>query len=84
MNQTNSTVNLDENFSAIPVDNKEEEYIFLDKNTRVGSIEKIFHDYAEKRKKLSAIFLTNSGNSDTPIEGIITAWDLPLISEQTA
>lgn len=82
LSNTNNSIDLTTKISDVSIDTHESEYIFMDKNSLVSSIEKVFHDYAIKRKKLGAIFLTKSGSASDPIEGIITAWDMPLISEQ--
>ncbi len=66
----------------IPIDTKSSEYLFIANDTPVSAIEAHFREYSKKRKKLGAIFLTQSGTQDDPINGIITAWDLPLIYEQ--
>jgi len=66
----------------IPIDTKSSEYLFVKNDTPVSAIENHFREYSQKRKKLGAIFLTRTGKPDTPIEGIITTWDLPMIYEQ--
>ncbi len=74
---------LDKNIeiSQIAIDTKNLEYIFLKNKTPLHDIEKFFQEYSRNRKKLGAIFLTKSWKSSDTIEGIITAWDLPMIGE---
>lgn len=67
----------------IQIDTKNSEYLFIPNDTRVSNIDEYFREYSKNRKKLWAIFLTKSGTPKDPIDGIITAWDLPLIYEKS-
>lgn len=82
MNAQKYLINKDITLAEISIDTKQSEYIFIKSNSKVTEIDEYFQEYSEKRKKLWAIFLTKSGTSDDPIEGIITAWDLPMIYGQ--
>lgn len=67
----------------VTIDTKNSEYLFIRSDTAVSEIEGFFREYSKNRKKLWAIFLTKSGTTKDTIEGIITAWDMPMIYEQT-
>lgn len=63
----------------IIIDTKQSEYLFIPSQTPISQIDRYFMEYSESRKKLGAIFLTQSWDPMDPIEGIITPWDLPLV-----
>ncbi len=67
----------------VAIDTKNSEYLFIPNETKVSDIDEYFREYSKNRKKLGAIFMTKSGTPKDPIDGIITAWDLPLIYEKT-
>jgi hypothetical protein len=67
----------------VAIDTKNSEYLFIPNETKVSDIDEYFREYSKNRKKLGAIFMTKSGAPKDPIDGIITAWDLPLIYEKT-
>lgn len=63
----------------VVIDTSHHEYIFIPSDCPVSSIEWFFSEYSNNRKKLGAIFLTETGDENEWIDGIITAWDLPRI-----
>ncbi len=63
----------------VTIDTSHHEYIFIPSDSPVSSIESYFSEYTKDRKKLGAIFLTKTGDENEWIDGIITAWDLPMI-----
>lgn len=80
-NNPNNHINTDTLLKDIAIDTKKREYIFIKNSTPVAQVEHFFREYSQKRQKLWAIFLTKSWKSSDTIEGIITAWDLPMIGE---
>ncbi len=68
MNREKYLIDKNVTLSEISIDTKQSEYIFIESSSRVTEIDEHFQEYSEKRKKLGAIFLTKSGNSDDPIE----------------
>ena len=63
----------------IMIDTTHHEYVFIPSDSPVSSIESYFSSYMKERKKLGAIYLTASGDENEWIDGMVTAWDLPLI-----
>ena len=56
-------------------------YKFLSKTTDVFNIQAAFLFFVSEHKRLGAVFITERGKEDEKILGIITAWDLPKITE---
>lgn len=61
--------------------NNDNEYRFVKPNTDVFTIQDMFEDALKRGKRLSAIFVTNSGKQTEGLLGIITAWDLSRIKK---
>lgn len=62
-------------------DDKYSGYEFARPDTDAYTIRQYFLSFTREKKRLGAVFLTKSGTDKDPIEGIITAWDLPKIAE---
>jgi hypothetical protein len=62
-------------------DNKFNSYKFMDTKTDVFTIRQAFISFTKEKMRLGAIFLTRTGHKNEKIQGIITPWDLPKISE---
>lgn len=61
----------------IPIERHESElFVFIPRNTLVIEIEDIFQSQLERGKRLSAVFITETGKSTEKILGMITAWDI--------
>ncbi len=60
-------------------DNKFNSYHFMDTKTDVFTVKQAFTSFTEEKMRLGAIFLTEHGQKNEKIQGIITAWDLPKI-----
>jgi len=39
------------------------------------------HQHSNEKKRLGAVFITATGAENEPIEGVVTAMDLPKLSE---
>jgi CBS domain-containing protein len=62
-------------------DNKFNSYRFMDIETDVFTVKQAFTSFTKEKMRLGAIFLTQTGQKNEKIQGIITAWDLPKISK---
>ena len=62
-------------------DNKFNSYKFMNIETDVFTIKRAFTSFTEEKMRLGAIFLTQNGQKNEKIQGIITAWDLPKINQ---
>lgn len=61
----------------IPLDNHESEYFeFVPKGATVVDVEELFIEDIKNRKRLSAVFVTETGLAGEEILGLITPWDL--------
>ncbi len=61
----------------IPIEKHESEFFeFVPKNILVIDIEEMFQKELVNRKRLSVVFLTESGKPSEKILGLITAWDV--------
>lgn len=61
----------------IPIDkHKSELFMFVPKNTLIIEIEDMFQNQLDEGKRLSAIFITETGKSTERVLGMITAWDV--------
>ena len=56
-------------------DHSDNEYMFIKPSTDVFTIQDMFNSALERGKRLSAIFVTNTGKETESLLGIITAWD---------
>jgi predicted transcriptional regulator len=65
-------------------DDKYNAYRFVDKDKDAFSIREDFIQYMSKNKRLSAVFVTDSGSPQQDILGIITAWDIHKLGEYVA
>lgn len=61
-------------------DSKFNSYRFMNIETDVFTVRQAFTSFTEEKMRLGAIFLTEHGQKNEKIQGIITAWDLPKIS----
>lgn len=65
----------------VPLENSNDQFLFVDKSTSVYDIEQYFLKYASNHKRLGAIFVTENGQQDQPIIWLVTALDLPSLSD---
>lgn len=66
----------------VPLQNGNDEYLFIDTKMNVYQIEEVFSQHIQKRTRLGAVFITQHGREDEEIEGILTAIDLPTINDR--
>lgn len=70
-------VKIEEFIDFIPLEKHESEFFeFVPKNKLVIDIEEMFQKELINRKRLSVVFITESGKPTEKILGIITAWDV--------
>ena len=55
------------------------DFIFLPKNTLILDVRQYFDTALRQGRRLGAVFVTKTGKNSEPIEGMLTAWDLPRI-----
>ncbi len=55
---------------------KGERYMFVSADTSIVTVRKAFQRYTERNRRLSAVFVTQSGAEDEPLICIITPWDV--------
>lgn len=63
-------------------DDKFNSYQFLPESIDVFTVKRAFTSFTKEKKRLGAIFLTENGQKQEKILGIVTAWDLPKIGKQ--
>ena len=62
------------------IENRPNEYFkFVSKNENAYLIKQWFKEAIGEKKRLGAVFVTETGQKDEKIIGIITSWDLPRI-----
>ncbi len=54
-------------------------YKFVSQDTSAFAVREAFTTFLSEKKKLEAVLVTQTGNPQEHIKGIITAWDLPKI-----
>ena len=61
----------------LPIDKHNSEYfIFVSKNASVMDVEELFQAELKEHRRLGVVFITENGNPNQKILGIITAWDM--------
>jgi hypothetical protein len=65
-------------------DDKYSGYRFIKPDTDIYTVRDFFLSFISEKKRLGAVFITPSGNSQQEILGIITAWDMSKIGSQFA
>ena len=55
---------------------KGERYMFASADASIVTVRKAFQRYTERNRRLSAVFVTQSGAADEPLICIITPWDV--------
>ncbi|WP_461207592.1 CBS domain-containing protein [Clostridium sp. DL1XJH146] len=61
----------------IPINKHEsEKFIFVSKNILVTEVEELFQKELNNKKRLSVIFITETGKPTEKLLGLITAWDV--------
>ncbi|USN54253.1 MAG: CBS domain-containing protein [Candidatus Peribacteria bacterium] len=65
----------------VPLENSNDFFVFVDKEKSIYDIEHLFATNFKEHKRLGAVFVTEHGTPNEPIEGILTAMDLPALSE---
>jgi len=63
----------------IPLHKNTNEYLFITKDKNIYEIDEIFTKRRMERKRLWAVFITETGKQTEKILWIITAWDVALI-----
>ena len=61
-------------------DSKFNSYKFMSMETDIFTVKQAFTSFTEEKMRVGAIFLTENGNKNEKIQGIITAWDLPKMN----
>ena len=56
------------------------DYEFVPRSTIVLDVKKRFEFALQEGRRLGAVFVTKTGKTTEPIEGIVTAWDFPRLS----
>ena len=61
----------------LPVDNHQSEFFkFVPKSALLIEIQELYEDELKSNLRLGAVFITNSGNQNEKLLGLITAWDI--------
>lgn len=60
--------------------NTNNDYEFVPRNTIVLDVKKRFEIALSEGRRLGAVFVTKTGKTSEPIEGVVTAWDFPRLS----
>lgn len=60
----------------LPVDRHIENYAFVDQNTTSLQARRMFETIRGKNKRLSVIFITETGSREEPLLGMLTPWDV--------
>ncbi len=61
----------------LPLDNHPSEFFkFVPKSALLIEIQELFEDELKSNLRLGAVFITNSGNQNEKLLGLITAWDI--------
>jgi CBS domain-containing protein len=63
-------------------DDKYSTYTFVTRNASAYAIRDEFLSSVEEQKRIGAVFVTETGEKNEKLLGIITAWDLPKIDNQ--
>lgn len=81
-NNFNNPKNL-ENFkvSQLPINQKNQGYIFVDKMENVYRIDKYFTEKKDNNEQLWAVFITETGNPNEEVLWVITSWDTALVDK---
>lgn len=53
-----------------------EEFLFISKDENIYDVEDRFKDYFNKNKRIGCIYITEHGNKEEKILGMLTAWDI--------
>jgi CBS domain-containing protein len=53
-----------------------ESFAFLPRAANLGDVYQVFNDAIKVRKRIGVLFITEHGNPQQKVLGIITAWDL--------
>jgi hypothetical protein len=65
-------------------DDKYSGYRFIKPETDVFTVRDFFLSFISEKKRLGAVFITKSGDEQSEITGVITAWDMSKISKEVA
>ena len=65
----------------IPLENINDEFQFISWQTSIYDIEQLFSVRGKEHKRLGAVFMTEKGKKNEPIVGIITAMDIPQLTD---
>jgi len=62
---------------AIKIENHSmEDFEFISRRKNIYDVEDMFKDYFSKNKRLGCIYITQNGNKNESILGMLTAWDI--------
>lgn len=62
---------------AIKIENHSmEDFVFISKYKTIYDVEDLFKDYFRRNKRLGCIYITEHGNKNEEILGMLTAWDV--------
>ncbi len=62
--------------------NPQERFLFVPKNTTVVDVENHFNQHHQQEQRLEVIFITEHGEADEELLGMITIWDLSKVNGQ--
>lgn len=65
----------------LPLEHEDNRYAFVDKRKSIYDIDDLFTQASQEGKHLWVVFITMTGETNEPIEGMITVRDLPQVSE---
>ena len=60
----------------LPVDRHIENYAFVDRHTTMLETRRMFEKIRGKNKRLSVIFITETGSREEPLLGMLTPYDV--------
>lgn len=65
----------------VHLENTNDLFVFVDKNMSIYQIEALFAENVQAKKRLWAVFVTENGDADEEIIGIVTWMDIPKLSD---
>lgn len=73
-----------EKVSDILEETKKQKVLFVDRNCEIQSVVELFEDFASINQRSPIILVTETGNHDDPLLGIISLSDLAMIATYLA
>lgn len=66
----------------LPIEQHHENYVFVNKRATQMEIRRIFERIREKNRRVSVVFITETGKIDEPLLGMVTPWDIIKITQK--